>query len=65
MLLWDEGADKNAERAVNKLREIGIKATYVKIRQQPDNYPEKTLADIVKNSHKLAKNGKGLFLDAR
>lgn len=65
VVLWDEVADRNAEKAVNRLRELGVKAIYVKIKGQPDNYPEKTIADMVQQGHKLAKKGRSIFLDAR
>lgn len=38
-LLWDQGAEKNANRSVNKLIANGVKAAYWKILGQPDDYP--------------------------
>jgi len=65
VLLFDEGADKSAEKAVNRLKEKGIPAVYVKIKGQPDNHPEEYIKGLIYEGHKLAKKGSQVFLDGR
>ena len=38
-LLWDEGAEEGADRALKKFDERGVRASYWKILGQPDDYP--------------------------
>jgi hypothetical protein len=38
VLLWDEGAEKLASRAVTRLRRKAVQAVALKIKGQPDNY---------------------------
>jgi len=44
-LLWDEGAERSAQKATISLQNAGIEARYIKIKGQPDNY---TLEEIIK-----------------
>jgi hypothetical protein len=38
-ILWDEGAEAGADRALKKLAKRGVRACYWRIRKQPDDYP--------------------------
>jgi hypothetical protein len=42
-LLWDENAERNAERGIQKLHERGVNAAYWSILGQPDDYPKETV----------------------
>lgn len=64
VLLFDEGADKSAEKAVHRLKEKGIPAIYVKIKGQPDVHSEEYIKGLIYEGHKLAKKG-SKFLDSR
>lgn len=57
VLLWDEGADRSAARAVRKLRKRGFDAAYVQISGQPDDHNEEYLEDIIETAHEKAKRG--------
>lgn len=65
VLLFDEGADKSAEKAVYRLKEKGIPAIYVKMKGQPDNHPEDYIKGLIYEGHKLAKLGSRSYLDGR
>lgn len=64
VLLWDEDACQKAEEAVSRILSVGISSCYIKIKGQPDNYPEHTLRAWMDQAHKLAKSGKGICFDA-
>ena len=63
-LLWDEGADNNALKAVHKLTKIGIPACFAQINGQPDDHPLPKLVDWVEQTHKAANDGK-LYVNFR
>lgn len=65
VLLWDEGADISAERAVKKLQDNGLSCAYIKIKGQPDDHSEEFIKNLIHEGHKLAKTGNKIFLDAR
>lgn len=46
-ILWDEGAEKKAHKAVAKLRAKGVKAAYWKIKGQPDDHPDEFVNQAV------------------
>lgn len=54
VLLWDEGAEKNADKAVNLLRGRGVPAIFIKIKGQPDQYPQAQILEWVTNAHEKA-----------
>ena len=58
VLLWDEGAEHGAERAVRKLRGLGFDAAYIKIKGQPDDYKKEELLGFINEGHERAKEGK-------
>lgn len=64
VLIWDEGAESKAEKAVKKLRKAGIYSIYVEINGQPDEYNQTSIVSINKEAHKLALSGK-IRYDAR
>jgi hypothetical protein len=47
VILWDEGAGGAAQKAVLRLRELGIPACYVRIKGQPDDYPEGRIKEAI------------------
>jgi hypothetical protein len=46
-ILWDEGAEKKAHKAVAKLRAKGVKAAYWKIKGQPDDHSDEFVSQAV------------------
>jgi hypothetical protein len=58
LLMWDEGADKSAAKAVKKLQKRGIKAGYVKISGQPDDHSRQELCTYMEVGHAYATEGK-------
>ncbi len=46
-ILFDEGANKSAQKAATKLNNIGIAADFIKIKKQPDDYTKKHLKEII------------------
>lgn len=63
-VLWDEGAEKKADAAVNKLRDRGVKAAYWKINGQPDDYPKDKVINWGEKVFQAAKNGQR-YVDLR
>lgn len=58
-LLWDEGADKRAEKAVDRLAtEFGIPAAYCKLSGQPDDHTLDFLIEAADLTHEAAKIGR-------
>ncbi len=51
LLLWDEGADQSAEKAVKKLRKKGFTAGYMQINGQPDDHSFLELETRIEHSH--------------
>jgi hypothetical protein len=39
-ILWDAGAERKADLAIRKLHDVGVKAAYWRIKEQPDDYPK-------------------------
>ncbi len=58
LLMWDEGADKSAAKAVKKLQQRGIRAGYVKIDGQPDDHARQTLCGYIDRAHREIQKGK-------
>jgi hypothetical protein len=56
-ILWDEGAEKKAEKAVKKLHSRGVKAAYWIILRQPDDYPRELLAGWTDGTFDAAREG--------
>jgi hypothetical protein len=55
VLVWDENAEREAEKAVNLLQnKFGIPAAYVKISGQPDDHPKEMLLGILDQAHEVA-----------
>ena len=57
-VLWDENAERQAERGVHKLWDRGIKAAYWSILGQPDDYPKETVIKWAELVHEAAQKGK-------
>jgi len=56
-LLWDEKTAKAAEKAVKKLRGLGVRAAYAKINGQPDHHHLMFLHHIVEKTREAAQQG--------
>ena len=56
VLLWDEGAEHSAWRAIEKLRARGLCANICKVTGQPDDHPLEELQQRVANSRKEMKS---------
>jgi len=58
-ILWDEGAEKRAEDAVNLLAtKYGVPAAYCKLTGQPDDHPLDFLTNAADITHEAAKTGR-------
>ena len=53
-IVWDNGAEKSANKAVNQLRKVGKKAAYALIPGQPDDLSEEVLKAVVDSTHECA-----------
>jgi hypothetical protein len=58
VLLWDEGAESRASKAVTKLSRLGIAACSVWMKGQPDTHSLETLTHWVQTAHEYAMLGK-------
>jgi hypothetical protein len=58
VLLWDEGAEARAEKAVRQLHKRAINAVYLVIKGQPDNYALEDVVEICNNAHQETKGRK-------
>lgn len=58
VILWDEGAHANAERAVRALREKGVKACFAFFRGQPDDYNAQAIVALWSAASAGADNGR-------
>ena len=58
LLLWDEGADKSAWKAVRRLRKRGVPASFAKITGQPDDHELEYLSNVIEVGHAAALEGK-------
>lgn len=54
VLLWDEGAEDKAEKAVRDLHTTGVNACYCAIKGQPDDHPVADLLTWVQEARKIA-----------
>lgn len=63
VLLWDQGADISAEKSVLRLKNLGVKAIFIKICKQPDDHTEDCIKNIVRLGHQEAERGKLQFLN--
>ena len=61
VLLWDEGAEESAEKAVKPLRGKGIPSCFVRIKGQPDNHEIETIRKWIREGHIVARKGRELF----
>jgi hypothetical protein len=57
VLLWDEGAEERAEKAVRRLRAGGVPAGYVRISGQPDDHPKSEMQQTVRTAHEQVREG--------
>jgi hypothetical protein len=57
-ILWDEGAEKKAEKAVKKLHSRGVRASYWIIKGQPDDHPVETVKEWANAVYEAAREGK-------
>ncbi|MDY6958099.1 MAG: hypothetical protein SVK08_02975 [Halobacteriota archaeon] len=57
VILWDEGADMSAYKAVKKLRAASTPATYVMIDGQPDDHSLSFLREVTETGYKKAVEG--------
>jgi hypothetical protein len=58
-ILWDEGADKRAEDAVDLLStKFGVPAAYCKLIGQPDDYSLNFLIEAADSTHEAARAGR-------
>ncbi len=65
VLMWDEGANISAEKAVNKLKNLGVKAVFIKILGQPDKHSYDCIKNMIRLAHELAKIGKVNYLNVQ
>lgn len=56
-ILWDEGADRSAQKAVRKLHERGVNAAFGQIEGQPDDYSFRELGSMINRIHRAAEIG--------
>lgn len=63
VLLWDEGSEINAEKAVNRLKNAGVRSIFIKICNQPDDHTEDCIKNMVRLGHQEAERGKLGFLN--
>jgi hypothetical protein len=56
-ILWDEGAEKKAEKAVKKLHRRGVRAAYWLIKGQPDDHPVEDVKEWANAVYEAAKEG--------
>lgn len=56
-ILWDEGAEDGAHRALTRLGNLGVRASYWKILGQPDDYPIEWVEEKSKQIKEAADNG--------
>jgi len=56
-LLWDEGAEEGADRAIKRLSDKGVRAAYWKIIGQPDDYPIEWVEEKCNLVKEAADNG--------
>lgn len=64
VLLWDAGAEPKADKAVQKLRRLGIPSALVRINGQPDNYPKQRIKEIIDLAHSYTQTN-NYIMDAR
>ncbi len=62
-LLWDQGADESAEKAVNRLKNAGVRSVFIKINGQPDQHTEDCIKNMIRLAHQEAERGKLLSLN--
>jgi hypothetical protein len=65
VLIWDEGADARAEKAVRALHRQGVRAAYIQIHGQPDDHRIDFLEKWCDTAHELALNDKEYRLERR
>lgn len=58
LLMWDEGAESKAEKAVKKLRHNGIAALAINIKGQPDDLELQSIKSYVETAKQQVKKGK-------
>ena len=58
VLLWDEGAEARAEKAVKELAQRGVPAAFVRMKGQPDSHPVEQIQAWLREGHKAAGRGK-------
>jgi hypothetical protein len=57
-IIWDEGADRTADKAVQRLRnKYGVAAAFGKITGQPDDFSVSYITEVVSKVHEAAKRG--------
>lgn len=64
VLLWDEGAEPKADKAVRQLRRLGVPSVFIRIKGQPDNYSKQKISEIIKTAHEQTKSN-NYILDMR
>lgn len=57
-IIWDEGTEEKAEKAVNKLRARGVRAAYASIKKQPDDHSINTIRTLYDITLKTALKSK-------
>ena len=65
VLIWDEGADPRAEKAVRALHRQGVRAAFIQIHGQPDDHRIDFLEKWCDTAHELALNDKEYRLERR
>lgn len=58
LILWDEGAEPKAEKAVKALRGYGVSASYVRLEGQPDGHREECLASVIQGGFEALEGGR-------
>lgn len=57
VIMWDEGADHSAAKAVKKLKAKGVRATYLKIHGQPDDHALDYIDQMILDGYAAAADG--------
>lgn len=61
-IIWDEGAEHKASKAVEKLESLGVNAFYIEIKGQPDDYCSKDLYEMLELGEESRKLGSRRFV---
>ena len=65
LIFWDEHSELSAEKAVNRLKNRGVRSLFIKIKGQPDAHTIECIKNIVRLGHYEAERGKLQFLNVQ